>query len=204
MELANVSLAFLAGLLSILSPCVLPLAPIVLAAAVSEHKLGALALAAGLVASYLALGLFVLTIGFSLGLDNSSFRLPGALLLVNFGVVLLMPRLQAQLALATSPMARWTEQRAGGVSRGGLGRQFGVGVLLGAVWSPCVGPTLGAALALAAQGHNLAHAALTMLAFATATVLPLLFLGLLSREAMMRWRSNLLSTGKGGKIALGS
>ena len=66
----------------------------------------------------------------------------------------------------------------------GLSGQFGVGVLLGAVWSPCVGPTLGAASLLAAQGQNLPQVAATMFAFGIGAALPLLLLGLLSREAM--------------------
>jgi cytochrome c-type biogenesis protein len=76
-------------------------------------------------------------------------------------------------------------------------------VLLGAVWSPCVGPTLGAASLLAAQGHDLPQVALTMFAFGIGAALPLLALGWLSRETMMLWRSRLLSAGSGMKGALG-
>jgi cytochrome c biogenesis protein CcdA len=84
-----------------------------------------------------------------------------------------------------------------------LRSQFGVGVLLGAVWSPCVGPTLGAASVLAAQGRSLGLVALTMLSFGVGSAIPLIALGLVSREAAMRWRHRLLSTGKNGKTALG-
>jgi len=71
------------------------------------------------------------------------------------------------------------------------------------VWSPCVGPTLGAASVLAAKGEDLAQVALTMLAFGIGAALPLMLLGLLSREAMMRWRGRLMETGKAGKTLLG-
>jgi cytochrome c biogenesis protein CcdA len=84
-----------------------------------------------------------------------------------------------------------------------LGGQFGLGLLLGAVWSPCVGPTLGAASVLAAKGENLPQVALTMLAFGVGAAVPLLLLGILSREALMRWRSRLMEGGKAGKTALG-
>jgi cytochrome c-type biogenesis protein len=52
----TVGFAFLAGVFSSLSPCVLPLIPLVLGAAVSEHKYGPAALAAGLALSFAAVG----------------------------------------------------------------------------------------------------------------------------------------------------
>ena len=92
MEYANLPLALFAGLFSILSPCVLPLAPIVLGAAGSEHRLGPLALAAGLATSFTAIGLFVATIGYSIGLDGEFFKMTGAVLLVAAGFALALPR----------------------------------------------------------------------------------------------------------------
>jgi cytochrome c-type biogenesis protein len=63
MTAGALGLAFLAGVLTVLSPCVLPLLPIVLGAATSQHRLGPLALATGLALSFTAIGLFVATIG---------------------------------------------------------------------------------------------------------------------------------------------
>jgi cytochrome c-type biogenesis protein len=201
--MASIGLAFLAGVLSTLSPCVLPLLPIVLGTAVSAHRAGPLALAAGLALSFVVIGLFVATIGFSIGLDTGVFRAAAAVLLMAIGLVLLVPRFQAQVALAAGPVSNWTEQRFGGFSGNGLGGQFGVGLLLGAVWSPCVGPTLGAASLLAAQGSNLGYVTLAMLMFGLGAALPLLLLGLLSRETLMRWRERMLAAGRSGKIAMG-
>ena len=203
MDYANIPLALFAGLFSILSPCVLPLVPIVLGSAVSEHRLGPLALAAGLATSFTAIGLFVATIGYSIGLDGEFFKIAGAVLLVAAGIALMLPRAQIQLALAAAPLGNWTERRFGNASAAGLRGQFGVGLLLGAVWSPCVGPTLGAASVLAAQGRSLGLVALTMLSFGLGSAIPLIALGLVSREAMMRWRHRLLSAGNNGKMALG-
>lgn len=95
------------------------------------------------------------------------------------------------VAVAAGPIGHWAEERFGGQDKGGLAGQFGVGVLLGAVWTPCIGPTLGAASALAAQGRDLVQVAVTMLLFAIGTAIPLLLLGLLSREAMLRWRGRM-------------
>jgi cytochrome c-type biogenesis protein len=201
MDYANVVLALFAG---ILSPCVLPLVPIVLGTAVSEHRLGPLALAAGLATSFTAIGLFVATIGYWVGLDGEFFRVTGAVLLVAAGFALMLPRLQIQLTLvAAPPLGNWTQQKFGSAATAGLRGQFGVGLLLGAVWSRCVGPTLGAASVLAAQGRSLGLVALTMLFFGLGSAVPLIALGLISREAMMRARHRLLSAGTNGKTVLG-
>ena len=204
MAIGTLGLALFAGALSALSPCVLPLLPIVLGTAASKHWLGPVALAGGLAISFTAIGLFVATIGFAVGLDTDVFRTVTAVLLIGVGLVLLVPKLQEQFALAAAPVSNWVGGYADNFTPGGLAGQFGLGVLLGAVWSPCVGPTLGAASILAARGENLAQVALTMLGFGLGVALPLMLLGFFSREAMMRWRSRLLETGKTGKTLLGA
>ncbi|HUW74844.1 MAG TPA: cytochrome c biogenesis CcdA family protein [Methyloceanibacter sp.] len=197
-------LSLLAGMLSVLSPCVLPLLPIVLGTAQSEHRLGPAALACGLAVSFTVIGLFVATIGFAIGLDTDVFRAISAVLLIGIGTVLLVPRLQEQFAVAAGPVGSWVDDRLGGFTATSLWGQFGLGLLLGAVWAPCVGPTLGAASLLAAKGENLGQVALTMLAFGIGAALPLMVLGFVSREAMLRWRGRLMEAGKGGKMLLGA
>jgi cytochrome c-type biogenesis protein len=89
------------------------------------------------------------------------------------------------------------------MSLGGTGGQFFVGAALGMVWSPCVGPTLGAASLLAAQGKDLVGVAAVMLAFGFGTALPLLLIAALSRQATAHWRGRLLTTGQRGKLLMG-
>ena len=196
-------LAFFAGLLTTLSPCVLPLIPIVLTGAVAEHRLAPFALAGGLALSFTAIGLFVATIGFSMGLDLELFRKIAAALLIAVFIVLLVPRFQVQIATAASPASNWADQRFGRFSTSGVGGQFGVGLLLGAVWTACVGPTSGAASLMAARGENLGVVTVTMFAFGLGTSLPLLGLAMVSREALIRWRGRMLQAGGTMKIMLG-
>ena len=203
MTVGALPLAFVAGVLSILSPCVLPILPIVLGAAASEHRWGPAALAAGLSVSFVAIGLFAATIGYSIGLDVGVFRNVAAVLMVAIGAILLVPRLQARLALAGAPLANLSDRYVGVARQNGLPGQILVGLLLGAVWSPCVGPTLGAASLLAAQGRDLPQVALAMFAFGVGAALPLLTLGMFSREFLLRWRNQMLSAGYGVKIAFG-
>lgn len=197
-------LAFLAGVASILSPCVLPLAPIVLGAAAAEHRLAPAAVATGVALSFVAVGLFVATVGFAIGLDGEVFREAAAVLMIGVGAALAIPSWQTRLATAGGPIGDWVERRWGGFSTRGLIGQFGVGLLLGAVWSPCVGPTLGAASVLAAQGRSLGSVAATMALFGIGAALPLALLGLLSRQALMRWRNVMLTGGRVAKATMGS
>jgi cytochrome c-type biogenesis protein len=203
MAIGSFGTAFVAGLLSILSPCVLPLLPIVLSAAASEHRMGPAALAAGVALSFVTIGLFVATIGFAIGLDGDIFRTAAGILMIGVGAVLAMPPLQARLAMAGGPISNWADRRINALPSRGIAGQFGIGFLLGTVWSPCVGPTLGAASVLAAQSKSLDQVALTMTAFGVGAAMPLVVIGLVSRQALMRWRDKLLAGGKTAKAVLG-
>lgn len=201
--MSSLFLSLIAGVLSILSPCVLPILPVVLGAAASGHRFGPAALAAGLSVSFVAIGLFVATIGFALGITGDVFRHGAAALMVAVGAVLLLPRLQARFALASGSIANWTDSHLHPSQSSGLAAQLGIGAILGAVWSPCVGPTLGAASLLAAKGEDLPWVALIMFAFGIGAALPLLALGMVSREAAIRWRATLLTASYGIKAAFG-
>jgi len=72
------------------------------------------------------------------------------------------------------------------------------------VWSPCVGPTLGAAVVLASQGSHLPQVALLMGVFGAGAALPVVALAYVSRGAMLKMRGKLMQAGKTGKILLGA
>ncbi len=203
LPLGSIGFGFVAGMLSTLSPCVLPLLPLMLGPALAAHRFGMLALAAGLVLSFVGIGLFVATVGFAVGLDGDLFRGISAVLLAIVGVVLLSGGLQQRFAMATGGVSDAGSRLIARITPSGLQGQFVLGVLLGAVWSPCVGPTLGAASILAAQGRDLASVAAVMVAFGLGTAVPLLVIGSLSRTAMLRWRGRMMSAGKTGKLLLG-
>lgn len=114
-SIATVCLALLAGLLSTLSPCVLLLVPIILTTAESEHRLGPAALAAGLGVSFTAIGLFVATIGITIGLDHDVFRKLGATLLIATGLIIAMPALQSRFATVVGPVSSGRRSTAAGI-----------------------------------------------------------------------------------------
>lgn len=197
-------LAFLAGVLTFLSPCVLPLVPIVFASAQSTHRLGPMALGAGLALSFTMIGLFAATIGYSLGLDADVFRTVGAILLLGFAGVLSVPALQRRFELVAAPAGNFAQRLIPVGIGNGLSRQFLIGTLLGIVWLPCVGPTLGAALLLASQGGNLTEVAIVMLAFAIGAAVPLTLIGVLSAKALAGRRGGMAMVGIRGRLILGA
>ena len=202
--LATLFFAFIAGTLTVLSPCVLPVLPMVLGAAAAQGRSGPVFLAFGLTLSFVTIGMFVALFGFAIGLDEGVFRQIAAVLMIAFGIVLVVPILQTRLATAGGPLSSWVDNRFAGTDGTSRGGPFGLGLLMGAIWAPCVGPTLGAASVMAAQGENLLEVTMTMILFGIGSALPLLILGLLSREVLMRWRGKMLSLGGGMKSFLGA
>jgi cytochrome c biogenesis protein CcdA len=193
---SSYGLSLLAGVLSTLSPCVLPLVPILLGSAAGAHRLGPVALVGGLMLSFTAIGVGIASLG--VGLEQDSLRMVGGVLLLLFGAVLVSTRLQEWFSVAVSSIGMGQGMLAR-FKLDGLHGQFLLGLLLGVVWSPCVGPTLGVAITLASQGQALAQVAAVMLAFSLGAALPLLTLGLLSRQALVRWRGRMLAAGQQGR-----
>jgi cytochrome c biogenesis protein CcdA len=205
MELSASSygLSFLAGVLSTLSPCVLPLVPILMGSAASSHRYGTLALVGGLMLSFTLIGVGLGSLGGTIGVEQDTLRVVGGVLLIVFGAVLFSSRLQERFSAAVSRL---------GVGQGllarfnlsGLHGQFLLGLLLGIVWSPCVGPTLGVAITLASQGQALAQVAAVMLIFSLGAGLPLLAIGMLSRQALGKWRGRMMEAGQKAKKIFGA
>lgn len=206
MELGAASYGFglLAGVLSTLSPCVLPIVPILLGTALNAHPRAPLALAAGLALSYAIVGTTLAWGASALGLDTSMFRTVGAGVLGLLGLVLMSSALQQRFAAATAGIGDAGNNLLARMKLDSLQGQFAIGLILGVVWSPCVGPTLGAAVVLASQGTQLAGVALLMGLFGIGAALPIVALAYASRSAMSRMRGSLMQAGKRGKAVLGA
>lgn len=185
-------LGYAAGLLTLINPCVLPVLPIVLATALQASRLGPVMLAAGLSVSFVFLGVVITAVGRSFGITEDTIANAGAVLMIAFGLILLIPRLSDGFASLTGGLSSRADTGLDHVDRSGLSGQFFAGLLLGAVWSPCIGPTLGSAIALASQGENLMWATAIMVSFALGVSTIILVLGygaraaILRRQAMMR------------------
>jgi cytochrome c biogenesis protein CcdA len=163
-----------------------------------------LALAAGLSASFAGVGTVIASAGFSIGLDPSALRLAIAALMTGLGIILLVPALQGRLAPVATPVATKGQTLLDRIQPSGIGGQFVLGALLGVIWSPCSGPTLGAAIGLAAQGDNVGAAAATMISFSLGAVTPILALAYGSRQAISARRDWLVRMSRTAKPLLGA
>ena len=194
---------YLAGLLTLINPCVLPVLPIVLGSALQASPRGPLALAAGMSVSFVVLGVAVAAFGYALGLDADTIAQGGAVLMIGFGLILLVPRFSMAFSTATAGMAAGADTRISRIQSTGARGQFLGGLLIGAVWSPCVGPTLGGAISLASQGGSLVWATVIMMAFAAGVATMILGLGYGARALLTRHQATMRRIAEVSRPALG-
>ena len=199
-----VLIAYLSGLLTLINPCVLPVLPIVLASSLNQDRRAPLALAAGMSVTFVVLGLGVAALGPALGLRPDTVNAAAALMMVVFGLVLIFPVLGDVFSRLTTRLAACADGQIDATKEQGLTGQFIAGALLGAVWSPCIGPTLGAAIGMASSGRNLGLATLIMLAFAMGVSTLILALAYGARRSLARVLPRLRRAAEGSKLVLGS
>lgn len=194
---------YLAGLLTLINPCVLPVLPIVLASAMQAGRYGPLAIATGMCLSFVSLGMLVATVGHSIGLTEEILSRIGAIMMMSFGILLLVPQFNAAFATATASISSSANNTLSHRPTTNLKSHFIGGLLLGAIWSPCVGPTLGGAISLASQGKNLGWAFLTMLSFGLGISTVIVALGYGTQETIRRRQNNLRGLAERAKPIMG-
>jgi len=160
-------------------------------------------LATGMSVTFVLLGVGLATFGTSIGLDTDRVSQIGAMLMVAFGLVLLVPQLNSKFALATAGVATSADTRVGQLDQSNLRGQFLGGAMLGAVWSPCVGPTLGGAISLAYSGESLGYATGIMISFALGISTIILLLGYGAREAIMSRQASMRALAEKSKPLMG-
>ncbi len=180
-ETVSLGLAFLAGTVTALSPCVLPVLPLILGRSIKSHRWGPVALVVGLVTGFAAAGSL-------LGLVSSSFTdLIGGLryftifLLLSIGILSIFPHLGYWL-LKYLPF-NYLIQRIKHPTRVGLVGEFLLGNQLGLLWTPCAGPVLGSILILATVDKQPLGAFGLLLVYGLGAGLPMLLLAYMGRSA---------------------
>jgi cytochrome c-type biogenesis protein len=197
----NLPLAFAAGLLTILSPCVLPLAPVVVASARARDPRGPIALGLGLAATFGVVGGVLASFGVAFG-DSELARAASAAIMIVIGFALLAPAIGEAFERRLGFVARAADVMSERLPNAGLAGQAAAGAVLAFAWAPCAGPILGAALVLAAKGGSLAAAIATMTAYALGAAGALIGVGYaagrVASKARFAW------AGAGGRLALGA
>lgn len=202
--MGSLLIASLAGALTTLSPCVLPILPFVIMGALGHHRWGPVSLAAGLATAFTGMGVLVSGARFALELSGDAVRTIAAVLMLGFGAVLLSSALQQRFSALASAATGGLQQALGRIAGNGLAGQFALGALLGAAWTPCSGPTLGAAVMLAASSDTLAKAAFVMLFFSVGASLPLLAIAYGSSFTLQSNRKALAAFSSAAKPVLGA
>ncbi len=191
--LLTLAFAALAGLLTILSPCVLPVIPLIVGAAAGRdgrddassgmRRVAGIALGFG--AAFIVGTILLASTLAAAGVTTSQLRTASALLLVAFGATLAFPALGR---LVERWASRATSKRATGLAPASSGFAGGValGAAIGLIWSPCVGPIMASVIATAVSAGPTADAILVSLAYVIGVTVPLAAIALGGRGAVRR------------------
>lgn len=191
-DIAQLGLSLIAGSLTTLSPCVFPILPLVVGGAVQDNRMAPVAMGVGMVTSFALMGLLVGALGGALGIDGDTIRIAGAVLLIVFGVVMLVPAFNNRFTQLMTPLAGFANQASSRVVGGSLLGAFALGALLGMVWSPCSGPLLASALTLVASKGNATDGALILGLFGLGAAIPLVAIAYATRAGFARARDWIL------------
>lgn len=183
---AAMAVSYAAGLLTTLSPCVLPLLPIVVGGAMQAHRAAPLWMGAGMTISFTVAGLMLGALGPAMGIGAEQLHMAAALSLIAFGLALWLDRLAGLVSRLTQPLALSADRLAGTVGHQSPVAALFFGGLLGLAWSPCAGPMLASALALVASGRDGALGALLLGLFGFGAATPLVIAAYASRAGFSR------------------
>ena len=188
-------LAFLAGAVTTFSPCVIPVIPLVVGGAVRSARFGPFFLLIGMVISFTLAGTFAAALLFQLGFPADFLAQVAAVLLILVGAFLFFSYLDGLFKSATGGLSQWAETLISRFELSGASGQLLIGALIGLIWAPCTGPTLGAAISLASQGQSLTQSFFIMLTFSIGACLPLGIYGGLASKLSQK-KSQIISFGQ--------
>ncbi|MCM2332800.1 MAG: cytochrome c biogenesis protein CcdA [Anaeromyxobacteraceae bacterium] len=177
---AELAMAFGAGLASVASPCFLPVVPLLVTGTEADDRARPALVVAGLAASFVVMGVLTSLFGAAIGPALPSLERAVALLIIAFGVLLL---LDVNLFKGLGFLQRL------GPTAGGRWSGLLLGLSLGLVWIPCVGPMLSSVLAMVASRGTLAAGVGLLLVYSAGFAVPMLAVGYGSRALRQRIRA---------------
>ncbi len=175
--------AFLAGIVTVLSPCILPILPVILSGSVGSSKKRPFGIVIGFVISFTFFTLALATLVKLTNLSADFLRVISVFIILLFGFSLLIPKFQLWMELIFSRMSQFAPRQ--NLNTGFWGGIF-LGMSLGLVWTPCVGPIIASVITLAATSNvNLGTVFIT-LAYSIGTAIPMFAITYGGREALLR------------------
>ena len=185
-------LSFLAGVVTIAGPCILPLLPIILGTStIKSHSSRPLFIVLGFVISFSAFIILFSVFGHFIPVSAGTLRTIAAILIGVFGVAMLFPKLQAAMFARFGAFAarKFSRAPSAGAGEAGPWSGFILGATLGAVWTPCAGPVLGTVLTLVASNRNTLQAVGLLIAYAIGAGAPMLLIAYGGQAAITRVRA---------------
>ena len=189
--------AFLAGIVTILSPCILPILPIVLTGTIAGDKKYPFGVILGFILSFTFFTLFLSTLVKLTGIPADSLRFISVVIVFLFGLSLIIPRFQL---FTETLFSRLTSRLPQNQNRSSLKGGVMVGLSLGLLWTPCVGPILASVISLALTGSVTGVAFFITLAYALGTAIPLFAIMYGGRNLLTKIPGLMQNTGKIQKI----
>lgn len=168
--------AFLAGIVTVLSPCILPVLPIILSSSIGTQEIGKarpFGVITGFILSFTFFTLFLSTIVKFSGIPSESLRIFSVVVIGLFGVSMLIPKFQYWTEVLFSRLSQFLPQSQ---NKTGFGGGILIGLSLGLLWTPCVGPILASVISLAITGTVTLDAVFITLAYALGTAVPMFFI----------------------------
>lgn len=204
MEL-QLGFSFIAGLLTTMSPCVLPILPFLMGSALRKNKKAPLYMIIGLAISFVVVGFTISRFGTILGLDGDQIRQGSAIILIITSFFFLSKKVQLVISekltqfanLGNSASHKWKLDESSNLDSTILGG------LLGVIWSPCAGPTLGVAVSLASQEGAAVEALKIMIVYALGAVIPMLLIAYGLRSVFQKFQSKLIGFAENSKFVFG-
>lgn len=197
--------SFIAGILTTISPCVFPILPFLMASALRQSKKAPLYMILGLAVSFIVVGFTLSRFGSLLGLGSDQIRLVSASLLVLTSLFFLSQKVQDRVSekmtsfahLGTSAGHKWKLNESSAVD------SLLLGGLLGVIWSPCAGPTLGVAVSLASQEGAALDSLIMMVVYAVGAIIPMLMIAYGFRSFFQKHQHKIMNFSENSKPIFG-